>query len=71
MMSVKLASIPSLIIVFPSLASICFTRFNFIKIRSAIRPNENLIFDVEIVEVKDAPPRQQMPGMPPGQNPNR
>lgn len=33
----------------------------------AIKPNENLIFDIEIVDVKDAPPQQQMM-MPPQGN---
>jgi FKBP-type peptidyl-prolyl cis-trans isomerase FkpA len=37
----------------------------------AIKPNENLIFDIEVVEVKDAPQRPQMPGQFPQQNPNR
>jgi FKBP-type peptidyl-prolyl cis-trans isomerase len=33
----------------------------------AIKPNENLIFDIEIVDVKDAPQQQQMM-MPPQGN---
>jgi FKBP-type peptidyl-prolyl cis-trans isomerase len=32
-----------------------------------IQPNENLIFDIEIVDVKDAAPQPQMPQMPGGQ----
>jgi FKBP-type peptidyl-prolyl cis-trans isomerase len=31
----------------------------------AIKPNENLIFDVEVVDVKDAPQQPQMPMAPP------
>ncbi|HEX5668552.1 MAG TPA: FKBP-type peptidyl-prolyl cis-trans isomerase [Chitinophagaceae bacterium] len=34
----------------------------------AIKPNENLIFDIEIVDVKDAPPQQQQMMMPPQGN---
>jgi len=31
----------------------------------AIAPNENLIFDIEVVEVKDVPQQQQQNPMPP------
>ena len=34
----------------------------------AIKPNENLIFDIEVVEVKDKPATPQQPEMP---QPNR